>query len=144
MDYAVTTEQTSIATPRVLSVGQCVPDQAAIRNYVHRHYGAEVVGAEKTDDAMTALREARRAGRPFQVVMVNRKLDCDYTDGLLVLKTIKADIELCETPVMLVSNYPEAHEQAVAAGGVPGFGKLELAGESPLSALAPHLGPPRC
>ena len=34
--------------------------------------------------------------------------------------------EELSTPIMLVSNYPEAQSEAVAAGAVPGFGKATL------------------
>ena len=106
---------------RVLSVGQCVPDQNAIARMLAGRYGAEVLKADKADDALAALRSA-----PIDLVLVNRKLDCDYTDGLDIIRQIKADATLTHIPCMLVSNYTEHQDTAVAAGAQRGFGKAEL------------------
>jgi two-component system chemotaxis response regulator CheY len=108
-------------TKRVLDVGQCQPDHGAIRRLVQGEFGAEVVQADKLDDALAQL----RAGR-FDLVLINRKLDVDYSDGIEILHAIKADAELASTPVMLVSNHAEHQRAAIAAGAEPGFGKAEL------------------
>ena len=42
-------------------------------------------------------------------------------------------------PVMLVTNYPEHQQQAIAAGAEPGFGKAELASPATLAKLAKFL-----
>lgn len=106
---------------RVLDVGQCQPDHSAIRGLLSR-CGAEVVQAHGPADTMTALREGGIA-----LVLINRKLDADYSDGLDIIKAIKADPSLSSVPVMLISNYPEAQQQAVAVGAIEGFGKAQLA-----------------
>ena len=106
---------------RVLSVGQCVPDQMAIARMLAGRYGAEVVAADKAADTLVALRSG-----PIDLVLVNRKLDCDYTDGLEIIRQIKADAELMHIPCMLVSNYAEHQDTAVAAGAERGFGKAAL------------------
>jgi two-component system chemotaxis response regulator CheY len=67
---------------------------------------------------------------------VNRKLDQDYSDGLEIIQAIKADPQLAETPVMLITNFPQYQEQAVAAGALPGFGKKELYSETTQKRLA--------
>jgi hypothetical protein len=48
----------------------------------------------------------------------------DGSDGMELIRIAKR--EELTTPVMLVSNYPEAQSAAVAAGAVPGFGKASL------------------
>lgn len=106
---------------RVLDVGQCAPDHAAIRRLVQGTFGAEVVQADRLDDALAALRR-----ESFDLVLINRKLDIDYSDGIEILRAIKTDSALASTPVMLVTNYPEHQQAAVAAGAEPGFGKAEL------------------
>jgi two-component system chemotaxis response regulator CheY len=106
---------------RVLDVGQCAPDHVAIRRLVQGTFGAEVVQADRLDDALAALRR-----EPFDLVLVNRKLDVDYSDGIEIVQAIKADSALASTPVMLVTNYPEHQQAAIAAGAEPGFGKAEL------------------
>ena len=65
---------------RVLDVGQCGPDHATIRTYLTRNFDCEVV---QVDDAAGALSELKSG--PFDLVLVNRKLDCDYSDGLEVI-----------------------------------------------------------
>lgn len=106
---------------RVLDVGQCGFDHGAIRRLIEDEFAAEVFQAHGLNDAL-----ARLKNEPFDLVLINRKLDADYSDGLAVVRAIKADASLAGTPVMLVSNYPDAQDEAVAAGAVPGFGKAEL------------------
>ena len=106
---------------RLLDVGNCVPDHASIRALVTGNFKAEVMQAHGPEDTLEQLRK-----QPFDLVLINRKLDRDYTDGIEILRQIKADPDLVETPVMLITNYAEHQEQAVAAGAEYGFGKLEL------------------
>ena len=105
---------------RVLSVGQCGADHYGITQYLRQHFGAQVAAADREEEALERLREGG-----FDLVLVNRKLDINGSDGLRVVRAIKGDAEIAETPVMLVSNYPEAQQQAVAAGAEYGFGKSE-------------------
>ena len=106
---------------RVLDVGNCVPDHGAIRSLVERTFGAEVVQSHGPDDTLAELKKGE-----FDLVLINRKLDQDYSDGIDILKAIKADGALAKTPVMLITNYEDHQAAAVAAGAVPGFGKLSL------------------
>jgi CheY-like chemotaxis protein len=106
---------------RVLDVGQCGPDHSSIRSYLTRNFDCEVV---QVDDAAGALAELK--GGQFDLVLVNRKLDCDYSDGIEVIRKLKADPDAASVPVMLVTNYPEHQDAAIAVGAIPGFGKLEF------------------
>lgn len=81
----------------------------------------EVVQAHGTTDALACLRDAC-----FDLVLVNRKLDQDYSDGIEVLKSIKSDPQLSDIPVMLITNYEEHQLSAMEHGAIRGFGKLEL------------------
>ncbi len=119
---------------RVLDVGNCQPDHAAIKRLVSR-FGAEVVQAHGAADALAALREGE-----FALVLVNRKLDMDYSDGIDVIRQIKADPELKAPPVMLITNYAEHQDAAMAIGAVRGFGKLEYGKPETLQRLQPILG----
>src|SRR6201999_1406624 len=94
---------------RVLDVGQCSPDHGSIRRLVEGRFGAQICQA---DDLPSALAQLRKS--PFDLVLVNRKLDLDYSDGLEIIKQIKADPDLAAIPVMLVSNYADAQAEAVA------------------------------
>ena len=106
---------------RVLDVGNCAPDHASIRSFLTRNFDCEVIQADAAADALARLKADK-----FDVVLVNRKLDIDYSDGIEVIRQIKADNELSSIPVMLITNYPEHQDAAVAQGAIRGFGKLEL------------------
>lgn len=105
---------------QVLNVGQCGPDHATIRHYLDHHFDCQVMQAHGPKDTLDLLRQ-----RPFDLVLINRKLDADYSDGIEVLHAIKADPELASVPVMLITNFPEHQQAAVEAGALRGFGKLE-------------------
>ncbi len=105
---------------RILDVGNCAPDHAAITQFFTQHFECEVVQVDRADDALTALR-----GGEFDLVVVNRKLDVDYSDGIEVIQQIKADPSNQSVPVMLITNFAEHQDAAEAIGAVRGFGKLE-------------------
>lgn len=105
---------------RVLDVGNCVPDHSAITSFLTSRFDCEVLQADKADDALAVLRK-----QDVDLIVVNRKLDCDYTDGIEVIRQIKADPALAKIPVMLITNYEEHQDAAMAMGAVRGFGKLE-------------------
>lgn len=115
----------------VLDVGNCDPDFAAIQVMIQGRFDAVVSRATKLDDALALLRNEE-----FDLVLVNRKLDIDYTDGLDVIKAIKSDPELGHLPCMLVTNFDEHQQLAVAAGALPGFGKDHLRDEATFTRLA--------
>lgn len=120
---------------RVLSVGQCGADHDSIARALQTQFGAEVV---PLDDAADALAELGRG--TYDLVLVNRVLDRDGTSGLDLVARIEADAALRRVPVMLVSNYPDAQQQAVALGALPGFGKAALRQAAALKRLRAVLG----
>jgi|tagenome__1003787_1003787.scaffolds.fasta_scaffold20713159_1 CheY-like chemotaxis protein len=120
---------------RVLSVGQCGPDTAAIRSFLTRNFDCEMKSADAADDAMAQLHREK-----YDLVLVNRKLDCDYSDGIEVIRALKADPVTAGVAVMLVTNYPEHQDAAIAAGALRGFGKLEFGKRETVELLAPVLG----
>jgi len=105
----------------VLSIGQCRPDQAAISHYLTSHFGAKVLTADLPAEAYHVLKT-----QSVDLVLINRKLDADYSDGMEILQQILADVATAEIPLMLVSNFAEWQEKAVALGATYGFGKAEL------------------
>lgn len=120
---------------RVLEIGNCGADHALLSGLLKRSFRAEVVRAHAASDALAALRHGR-----FDLVLVNRILDRDGSEGLELLKTIKTTPESASTPVMMLTNYPEQQELAVAAGAEPGFGKDELQAAETHEKLARFLG----
>ncbi len=105
----------------VLSVGQCRPDGAAIAHYMKSNFGATVIAVDLPDQALAALET-----NAIDLVLINRKLDIDMSDGLEILKSIRSTSSKRDVPVMLVSNYPEWQDKAVQMGATYGFGKAEL------------------
>ena len=120
---------------RVLDVGQCGPDHATIQAYLKRHFDCEVVQTHGADDTLEQLKNDR-----FDLVLVNRKLDADYSDGIEIIRQIKTGTATAVVPVMLVTNYPEHQEAAIAAGAMRGFGKLEFERPETRERLAAVLG----
>ena len=118
--------------PKVLNVGQCVPDHMSISSYLRRQFGAETVKVDSHEDALAAV----EAGG-VDLVLVNRLYDADGAPGLETVQALATDDG---PPVMLVSNYEEAQEQAEAAGAKPGFGKGDLGTPKANDRLAEVLG----
>jgi CheY-like chemotaxis protein len=119
----------------VLDVGNCVPDHSAITSFLTSRFDCRVLQADRAEDALATLRE-----QDVALVLVNRKLDVDYSDGVDVIRQIKTDPQLASIPVMLVTNYPEHQETAMKIGAVRGFGKLEFGKPETLQRLQPILG----
>ena len=109
---------------RVLNVGQCNADHSSITHFLKRQFDVEVDRAHLKDDALEALQEST-----YDLILVNRKLDRGG-EGMDIVRTIKADPALRSTPVMLVSDYADAQQEAEAAGAEHGFGKSEYNAET--------------
>lgn len=107
-------------TKTVLDVGNCNPDHSAIKSMLTSRYDVTVLRADALLDTLEILKKGS-----VDLVLINRKLDIDYSDGVEILKSIKADPSLSAIPVMIVTNYPEHQEAAVAMGAEYGFGKLQ-------------------
>ncbi len=107
-------------TKRILDVGNCGPDFGSITRLLTGNFDCQVEQAHGPEDTLSKL----RAGH-YDLVTINRKLDRDYTDGVEILKLIKADEKISAVPVMLITNYDEHQDAAVALGAERGFGKLE-------------------
>jgi len=122
-------------TKKVLGVGNCSFDHGTIEGLIRANFDAEVVAASCYDDALKQLRADR-----FDLVLVNRKLAVDASDGRELIEQIKADPQLAETPVMMLSNYPQSQAAAIAAGAEAGFGKAQLERPETTEKLARFLG----
>src|SRR5262245_42313636 len=106
---------------RVLSVGQCGPDNFILKGFLNRHFQVEFDTADHAEVALAKLRHG-----VYDLVLVNRKLDADYSSGVEVIEDIKRDGELAHVPIMLITNYEDSQRDAVENGAEYGFGKLEL------------------
>jgi two-component system chemotaxis response regulator CheY len=124
-----------MANRQVLNVGQCGADHASVRWLLQREFDATVVPAATTVEALAQLRRGI-----FDLVLVNRVLDRDGSSGLDLIRQLHEDEALRQIPVMLVSNYAEAQQEAEALGARPGFGKAELDRPQTLARLREILG----
>lgn len=86
------------------------------------------------DEAMKKLAE-----RDYALVLVNRLVFADGSEGSRLITRMKSDAAIAKMPVMLVSNYADAQQAAVAAGAVPGFGKAAVYDDGTLDRLAKFL-----
>lgn len=107
-------------TKTVLDVGNCNPDHSAIKSMLTSRYEVTVLRADALADTLEILKKGG-----VDLVLINRKLDIDYSEGVEILKAIKADPSLSDIPVMIITNYPEHQEAAVSMGAEYGFGKLQ-------------------
>lgn len=121
-------------TKVVLDIGNCNPDHAAIASMLKKHFDVQVLRAHQWSDAQTLLQS-----QPVDLILINRKLDIDYSDGIEILRALKASTWR-NIPVMLITNYAEHQQQAVAQGAILGFGKLELSSPETREKLRAVLG----
>ncbi len=118
---------------RVLDVGNCDPDHGAIRNLLLSHFDVEIDRVMYVAEGLSAISRA-----DYALVLVNRLIFADGSEGQELIRRMRADAT-CQTPVMMVSNFADAQERAVAAGALPGFGKAALHEAGTLELLAKHL-----
>jgi DNA-binding response OmpR family regulator len=104
---------------KVLDVGQCGFDGPRLRRMLREKVGAEVECADTLEEAREKLQSAA-----FDLVLVNRVLAKNRARGIEVVAMILS--ECSGTKVMLVSDKPEAQDEAVKLGAVRGFGKANL------------------
>jgi CheY-like chemotaxis protein len=108
-------------TKTVVDVGNCEMDHGSLRAMLEPSFQVSLIQAHSADEALDLLRS-----RHVDLLLVNRKLDRDQSDGLEIIKRVKGDPELAATACMLISNFEESQQQARDAGAEPGFGKLRL------------------
>lgn len=123
-----------MSAKRVLSVGQCSFDHGNISKALNAAFPVEIVKADSTEEALEQVRTGT-----FSLVLINRILDETGESGMELVRTLRTIAELQDTPVMLVSNFPEAQSEAIGLGAVPGFGKLVVGKPAMLETLEPFL-----
>lgn len=119
---------------RVLDVGNCDPDHAMIRGMLTEHFDVDVDRVMFVEEAVGRMRE-----RSYDLVLFNRLIFADGSDGSELLRRAQSDPALRQVPIMMISNYPEAQAGAVAAGGRPGFGKRAIRSPETVGLLAGYL-----
>ena len=127
-------QSVSFVMKRVLDIGSCPPDHMAIRSLIEGAFDASVTQTQSLKDTLALLGTTE-----FHLVLVNRRLDGDGSDGLAVIERIKSLPELSSPPVMMITNLAEHQTLAVKAGAELGFGKRELGDPATMKKLAPFL-----
>ncbi|MDR4509084.1 MAG: hypothetical protein MRJ65_12780 [Candidatus Brocadiaceae bacterium] len=108
---------------KVLDVGQCDFDHWALKQMVES-FRVKLIRVHSIYDAIEMLRK-----EPVALVLVNRIIDRDGSEGIRLIEEMQSDAALRTIPVMLISNYEDSQHQAVEKGAVRGFGKKELRSE---------------
>lgn len=119
---------------RVLLVGHCAADTASLQQMLGSHFSVRI-------DTAATLRESLSMAKQtsFDLVLVNRILDQDGSLGLEIIREWVATPPMVTCPMMLVSNFESAQQEAVEAGAQPGFGKQQLHAPETLDILRPFL-----
>jgi DNA-binding NarL/FixJ family response regulator len=104
---------------RILDVGQCGIDGPRMERLFREKLGATVSNASSIDEVRQCLKQDQ-----CDIVLVNRDLAGDGSSGVELIASLMK--EGCQVPMMLVSDYPQAQDEAVACGALRGFGKTEL------------------
>lgn len=119
----------------VLDVGNCGADHGALTRLLTSRFDVEISRAHGMHDALEAMRS-----KSFDLVLINRVMDRDGSEGIDIIRTAKNDETLAATPVMMITNYPQHQQSAIDAGAAPGFGKQDLKDPETLKTLEEFLG----
>jgi two-component system chemotaxis response regulator CheY len=105
----------------IVLVGHCGPDSSYLRMTVSR---AVKDAAVKMADDQAHLTQLLDQGAGL--LLVNRVLDYgfDVEMGVDLIRNLRKSHPNVRT--MLITNYPEVQQEAIAAGALPGFGKREM------------------
>ena len=108
----------------VVLVGHCGPDMFMLKTAVGRALPEATIVAVNDVDALGEYRT------PEALLLVNRELDGGF-DSSSGIELIQQVIQQDNPPaVMLISNYEDAQQEAIAAGATLGFGKTQLYDQS--------------
>lgn len=104
----------------VLSIGQCSADHASISRLLQTKFQAFIKTADSIDEAVKHSHNSS-----IDLILVNRIFDLTGEEGLNFIRDhLAGPANLI--PVILISNYADAQESAVALGARRGFGKAAL------------------
>lgn len=103
-----------------LLVGHCMPDSFGLTRLITRSAPGTKAVRVNSDQSLNKHLDAA------SLLLVNRQLDGRFSVSMGVDLIAALRVEGITTPMMLVSNYPEAQASAVHAGALPGFGKQDL------------------
>jgi response regulator RpfG family c-di-GMP phosphodiesterase len=104
----------------VLSIGQCSADHASISRLLQTKFQAYIKTADSIEEAFKHSHNSS-----IDLILVNRIFDLTGEEGLNFIRDhLAGPAKLI--PVILISNYADAQDSAVALGAKRGFGKAAL------------------
>ena len=112
---------TNTMTKKVALVGHCGPDGSYLRSAVTGSVrGTSVLMIDEAARLEKALSDG------VDLILMNRQLDWgfDTEEGVELIRQLRTKHP--NVKFMLISNYPEAQQDAIAVGALPGFGKREI------------------
>ena len=80
----------------VLDIGNCNADHMFLESMLSSNFGAILIRAHRLEDAQKLLGENQ-----VDLILINRLLDVDGSEGIEVLQALKADPQTQAIPVML-------------------------------------------
>lgn len=131
-------QSTTNTTRLVLDVGNCGYDHQTIQRMLETCFAVEVAKTDQLSDTVAYLEK-----QIPDLILVNRLLDFDHSDGLEIVRVLKNTPAFASIPLMLVTNYDEHQQTAVGLGALYGFGKKGLKEPATLERLSAVLGPVR-
>ena len=115
---------------QILLVGHCGFDSGSLKSLAESAVPGSSV-ARINDDATLHQRLA-----DADLLLVNRVLDGRFASGSGVELIRALATQPDAPPMMLISNYEDAQQQAVDAGALPGFGKSAMGRPETARAIA--------
>lgn len=108
---------------QILLVGHCLPDTYVLKSKIQQLFPDVAV------DSCTTQNDLQAKASASSLLLVNRVLDgvFDSNSGIELIGKLAQQPDAPK--MMLISNFPESQEQAVNAGALMGFGKLEIGSE---------------
>lgn len=117
----------------VVLVGHCNVDGPRLQREIESKAGQVVVSRVNEAAALQAA-----VARGADLLLVNREPVGFEEEGVEIIRDVHARHP--GQKVMLVSDYPDAQEQAVSAGALPGFGKADIGSPKLIDTVKQALG----
>lgn len=124
-----------MASPLVVLVGHCGPDTSYLRMAVQKALPGSPIRSAHDETELDQLLAAIPGEDPQPILLINRALESGFASetGVELVAHIHRKRPLSK--LLLVSNFPEAQEEAVKNGALPGFGKREIGSAKVISLL---------
>jgi CheY-like chemotaxis protein len=117
--YPAQTDQTGESAPAALhGVSMLAVDDSQAKLHVIGHYlrswGVDCETTDSGEQALTRLRAAAQGGRPFAVAVLDMQMP--EMDGPALARLIRADPEIAQTHLVLISSFSPSTEDHRAEG----------------------------